>query len=148
MSVPTIHGKRIAVTASNVLNAIGNDLLQIKMQDGLRWADIGEILGKSEDQAAKYADGSASMDVVAYAKGRTAWNGRFTGSLDRLIEQAKPEANAHNAQSCILKAALALSVALEDGDLTVDEIRKNRATLEMARGAIDDQLARLTVRAA
>lgn len=148
MSVPTFAGKKVAVTASTVLEAIADDLSLIKSQDKLRWVDVAEVLGVGDDQAAKYADGSAAMNVVAYAKGRAAWNGRFTGSLDRLIEQAKPEANAHNAQSCILKAALALSVALEDGDLTVDEIRKNRATLEMARGAIDDQLARLTVRAA
>jgi hypothetical protein len=50
---------------------------------------------------------------------------------------------AHKAQSAILKAALALSVALEDGELTDAEIRANRSTLERAKDAIDAQLARL-----
>lgn len=143
MSAPTIHGKTVLVTASNVLDAVASDLLQIKMQDGLRWADLGDVLGKSEDQAAKYADGSAEIGIVAYAKARAQWNGRFTGSLDRLIEQARPEGNGHHAQSCLLKAALGLSVALEDGNITVEEVRANRTTLEAARDAINGQLARL-----
>jgi hypothetical protein len=146
VSNPTIHGKKVLVTASSVLDAVASDLLRIKMDDGLRWADLGEVLGKSEDQAAKYADGSAEMGVVAYAKARAQWNGRFTGSLDRLIEQAEPQGNPHYAQSCILKAALALSVALEDGDLDIGEVLANRSTLEAARDAINGQLARLAPR--
>lgn len=49
--------------------------------------------------------------------------------------------------STILAAALALSVALEDGAIDAKEIRQNRATLENARAAIDGLLSRL-VRAA
>lgn len=148
MSKPQIHGIRKQLTATNILAALGDDLLRIKMEDHLRWADIGEVLGKSEDQAAKYADASAEMCITAYAKGAAAWNGRFTGSLEKLINGARPQGNAHAAQSAILKAALALSVALEDGELTVEEVRANRATLEQARDAIDGQLARLTLKGA
>ena len=148
MSVPSIAGKRKAVTASAVLEALGEAISQIKAEDRLRWSDVGEVLGTGDDQAAKYADGSATMNVVAFAKGRAAWNGRFTGRLDKLIEQAVPGIDAHKAQSCILKAALALAVALEDGELDLAEVRANRSTLENARDAIDAQLARLAPKAA
>lgn len=148
MPDPTFDGKIRPVTASNVLAAVGDDLLQIKMQDGLRWSDIGEVLGVGDDQAAKYADGSAAMNIVAYAKGKQVWNGRFTGSLDKLVEQAAPHVSGQRAQSCIAKAQWALSVALEDGQLTDDEIRKSRADLERCRDAINGLLNRLTVRVA
>lgn len=148
MSNPSISGNRRPLTASNVLEALASDLSLIKSQDKMRWVDVGEVLGVGDDAAAKYADGSQAMSVVAYARGKAAWNGRFSGSLENLIDQNRPTTNPYAAQSAILKAALALSVALEDGELTVDEVRANRATLEAARDAIDGQLARLTVRAA
>ena len=55
-----------------------------------------------------------------------------------------------NAQDKIkvLEAALAMSVALADDDAIVrEEVRKNRATLEAARDAIDEQLRKLVVAA-
>lgn len=51
-------------------------------------------------------------------------------------------------QSSVLKAALALSLALEDDDeVTALEVRANRATIEAARNALDALLTKL-VRAA
>lgn len=148
MSEPPIHGKRRVITASMVLTALGDALMQIKSEDGLTWGDLGVILGKSEDQAAKYAEGSAEMGAYALYRAKMAWNGRFTGKADRLIGEASDPVDAQLAQSRILKAALALSVALEDGDLSIAEVQSNRSTLENARDAIDAQLARLGVRAA
>jgi len=148
MSTPRFHGSTRALSASQILEAAGNALGRIRQEDGLKWADIGAVLGKSEDQAAKYADGSAEMGLVAYIRAKIVFNGRFTGELDELIGKTKPNEDGQQAQSCILKAALALSVALEDGDLSVAEVRANRATLEAARDAITAQLARLTPRAA
>ena len=142
MSAPSIHGK--VVPASAILAALGDALSRIRQEDRLTWA----VLGKSEDQAAKYADGSAEMGAVAIFRAKQAWNGRFTGAADKLLEGALPAQDPHQAQSCLLKAALALSVALEDGDLTVAEIAASRSTLECSRDAIDALLARLTPRAA
>ena len=143
MNAPLIHGKRRCLTATDIRETLGDSLAAIRLEDRMTWVDLGEILGKSEDQAAKYADGSAEMGVVSYTKARIAFGSRFTGALDKLVERTAPAMDAHQAQSCILKAALALSVALEDGKLTDDEIRANRGTLERARDAIDAQLARL-----
>lgn len=143
MSEPPIHGNRRTLSASSVLEAVGDDLLQIKMQDRLRWTDIGEVLGRSEDQAAKYADGSASMDIVSWAKGRAQWGSRFTGSLERLIDGEIGPPTPVQTQSRLLKAALVIEEAKEDGELSVSDIQANRSVLEHARDALDAQLARL-----
>jgi predicted transcriptional regulator len=140
---PTIHGNRLPLTASNVLSALGDDLTKIKSDDKIRWTDIGEVLGVSEDQAAKYADGSAAMNVVAYTRARAVWGKRATGRVDALVDGWRPEVDPYHTQSCVLKAALSIAEALEDGDLSIDEIRQNRTTLVNARDAIDAQLARL-----
>jgi hypothetical protein len=144
VSKPTIHGKRHALSASSVLDAIARDLSEIKADDRLTFADLGRILGKSDDQAAKYCDGTAEMSVTTYAFARERWNGRFTGRLDRLIGESRGETmDDRTKESCLLKAALALSLALADDDLSDDEIKANRKTLEEAADAIDHLLRRL-----
>jgi len=139
--------QRSIFSASAVLDAIAHELTAIKAEDGLTDADIGRILGKSEDQAAKYRTGLAEMGVVAFAAAKREWNGRFTGSLDRLCITSRPGLAAihdRRAQSDVLKAALALSEALEDDDaISPEEVRQSRADLERARAAIDAQLAKL-----
>lgn len=145
MVEPSIHGKRTVFSASAVLAAISQSLSAIKTEDRLTYADIGAILGKSEDQAAKYCDGSATMDAITFARGKREWNGRFTGAVDRLCIDSRPVSDADRARgSKVLKAALALSVALEDDDqITPCEVHANRATLEQARDALDELLRKL-----
>lgn len=146
MSEPTFAGKRPAYSASNALAAIGRALHEIKVQDGLTWADIGAVLGVSDDQAAKYAEGTASMNAVTFGRGKREWNGRFTGYFDRLCIDSRPgKIDDHKTQSAILEAALAISVALEDGKVDPGEVRANRQTLEAARDAIEQQLGKLRV---
>lgn len=102
MPSDTIHGKPPSFSASNILDTFAADLATIKREDRLTYADLGALLGKSEDQAAKYCE------------------------------------------STVLKAVLALSVALGDGNgITPEEVRQNRATLEAARDFINAQLAKL-----
>lgn len=143
MSAPSIHGKRRTLSASSILEAIGDRLMHIKMEDRLRWSDMGEVLGVSEDQVAKYADGSAAMNIIAFGKGWAHWRSRFTGELELLIEGSTEKPCATQTQSRILKACLAIEEAKGDGELTVEDIRANRTILEHARDAIDAQLARL-----
>lgn len=143
MSAPLIHGNRRAVPASVILRELGNALGRIRQEDGLTWADVGRVVGKSEDQAAKYADGTAEMGAVALFYAKQAWGERFSGGVNSLLTDAVPVVDGQAAQSCILKAALALSVALEDGVLTDEEIKLNRSTLERAGDAIAAQLSRL-----
>lgn len=150
MSKPIIHGKGPTLTASLIRAAIAQDLSQIKAEDGLTFADIGRILGKSEDQAAKYCDGTACMDAVTFQFARKEWNGRFTGSVDALVAGARRnKTNDRCKATAICRANMALSVALEDDDeVSPAEARQMRRDLEAAREALDELLRRLTVRAA
>jgi hypothetical protein len=136
---------RPVFSASAVLKAVADELSTIKHEDGLTDADLGRVLGKSEDQAAKYRTGLAEMGIVAWAAGKREWNGRLTGALDRLCTDSRPVATNDRAAQCtVLEAALAMSVALADDEAIVrEEVRRNRATLEAARDAIDAQLAKL-----
>jgi hypothetical protein len=143
---PLIHGKKVIVPLSfEVRKALGDALGAIRAEEGYTWAQLGELIGKSDDQATKYVDTTAEMGVVAYHIAKARWGSRFTGRADALLDPQETT-DPYQAQSCILKAALALSVALEDGRLTDTEIRQNRSTLEGARDAIDAVLARLTPR--
>ncbi|WP_294138283.1 hypothetical protein [Sphingomonas sp.] len=137
--------ERAVFSASSVLDAVGTALTAIRIEDGLTFTDMAAVFGKSEDMAGKYCAGSAAMDVVTYARARREWNGRFDGALDRLCHDTRPVADAdRNRHSKILRAALALSVALEDDDeITPAEVRANRGTIEQARDALDELLRKL-----
>lgn len=144
MANHSIHGNRAVFSASTALEAAGRALNEIKTADRLTWADVGAVLGVSEDQAAKYADGTATMNFVTFYRGKREWNGRFTGYLDRLCADSRPgKVDDRQAQTSLLEAALAFAVALQDGDFTPEEVRANRHTLENARDAIEAQLAKL-----
>lgn len=138
-------GKPPVFSASSVLEAVGTELALIKTQDKLTYADLAAVLGRSEDQAAKYCEGTAEMGVIAFARAKREWNGRFTGKLDRLCVETRPCSDADRTrQNKVLKAALALSIALEDDEeITPEEVKQNRATLEAARDAIDAVLRKL-----
>lgn len=149
MSGPTIAGNRKPYSASNALECLGRALHEIKAQDGLTWADIGAVLGVSDDQAAKYAEGTAAMSSVTFGRGKLYWNGRFTGYFDRLCVDSRPgKINDHGSLTAVLNAAACLSKALEDGDIEPREIRDHRSELEAAYDAIGAQLGKLKVSAA
>jgi hypothetical protein len=143
MTTPLIHGLPRRLSASDMLDALANDLSEIRREDKLMWSEVGHVLGRSEDQAAKYADGSATMDWISYKRGEVTWGSRFTGSVDRLIEKSKQPVSCNQTQHRILAAAIAIEESREDGHMTVEDIRANKTTLENARDAIDAQLQRL-----
>lgn len=140
--------QRSIFSASSVLEAIASELTTIKHEDGLTDADIGRVLGKSEDQAAKYRTGLAEMGAVAFAAGKREWNGRFTGAFDRLCVESRPGKMAdHTALTAVLDAAARISKALEDGTITPEEVRDSRPALEDARASLDALLGKLRVAA-
>ena len=135
---------RRVFSASSVLKSIADDLSAIKHEDGLTFADIGRVLGKSEDQAAKYCHAEAEMGVVAFAAMKREWNGRATGSLDRLCEDSRPGTHCdRSALTAVLDAAAKISHMLEDGSIEPQEVREHRKELESARDAIEAQLGKL-----
>ena len=143
MSDPLIHGKAKTVSASDVVNSLADALGEIRRQDRLTWADMGVILGKSDDQAAKYADASAVMDITTFWRARAAWGSRFTGYFDRLTAEQIKSDDRHD-HTTVLAAALAIALALEtDNEITPREVRAMRKELESARDAIEAQLKKL-----
>ena len=148
MTDTAFHGDKPVFSASKVLDSLASALSTIKHEDRLTYSDLGAILGKSEDQAAKYCDGSATMDAITLARGKREWNGRFTGLYDRLCVESRPVAvHDREHESCVLRAALALSIALsDDNEITPREVAQNRTSLENARDAIDHLLRKATPR--
>jgi hypothetical protein len=146
MNAPIIPRKTL--TETDILTAIADDISAIKSEDRLSWKDIGRVVDRHHDQVPRYADGSAKMDIVSYSLARKEWGGRFTGRLDRLIEGSRLDAECDRGrQSKVLRAALALSIALEDDDeITAKEVEANRATIENARDALDALLSKPGVR--
>lgn len=145
MADPQIHGNRMPFSALSALQAIGSALTRIKSEDGLTWADMGVVVGKSDDQAARYADGSSTMDVIAFARAKREWNGRFTGPFDRLCADSRPVRLDDNIiHSQVIRASLSIAEAKENGGQIFDwEIRCARPVLEQARDAIEDLLRRI-----
>jgi hypothetical protein len=131
-------------SASNALAALGEALADIKREDGLTFADLGAVLGKSDDQAAKYTDGSATMDVVTFGRGRREWGARFTGRFDLLCEAARRGAGGdRGALTVILVLVTELNRALEDEEVCEDDAEEMRVNLLEARAAIDGLLAKI-----
>jgi hypothetical protein len=146
MHTPKIHGKIIPYSELNARAALGQALGEIRAQDDLTWADLGAALGVSGDQAANYADGSSGMSAVTFGRGKREWGSRFSGYFDRLCEREhRGDVDDRRGQSQILAAALALSIALEDGEISLAEIHKNRGTLENAADAIAALLGRIRI---
>jgi|GEM_PF-1240017 len=131
-------GPRTVFSASNVLAALGEALAQIKHEDRLTYGDLGAVLGKSEDQAAKYCDGTATMDAITLARGRREWGSRFTGPYDRLCIGIIAETQADFAcMTRMAKVMHAVAAALEsDGVLDAAFAVEHRSELENAGDAI------------
>lgn len=124
-------------SASNALDAIGNALLSIKNDDRLTWADLGAELGKSADQAAKYAEGTAAMDVVTFGRARRAWGSRFSGPFDRLCDGDDSEMADRQSISKVSRVLHAMAYALEDdGVISADEVERERPAYEEAADVI------------
>lgn len=149
MASQTIHGNRAVFSEQSALAALSKALGEIKHQDSLTLDDMAAVLGKCADQTAKYLAGEAKMDAVTFGRGKREWNGRFTGYFDRLCNDSRPGGDSDRQhESSVLKAALALSVALsDDNEITAREIRANRPTIEAARDALEALLCRVKVAA-
>ncbi|WP_311271332.1 hypothetical protein [Sphingobium sp. WCS2017Hpa-17] len=150
---PQIHGRRSSFSASVALAQLGDDLSEIKKQDGLTWKDVGRVLGKSEDRASNYATALAEMPVSSFLLGCREWNGRFANGVLSLIGMKLVEINADSTTDgeklChILKLAHLISAAMTDletpGAIDDGELREIGAdALDEATRAIDALRARL-----
>jgi transcriptional regulator with XRE-family HTH domain len=144
MTKPTVHGKRRFVPASEIQEAIGESLQFIREQDGLTWKDMGEALGRSEDQAGKYALGTAEMSATTVIRAIQHWNGRFINPVLALFgmhiaENSDDGADVRKGKLCLLELMTDLERALMDGELSDEEVEQMGGSIENA-GALIDQL--------
>lgn len=143
MGAPMIHGTRRTISASALRNIIGADLGQIRHEDGLTWGDVGRILGKSEDQVAKYADGSAEMGVVAYLFARREWGTRITGRVQALVDGDRSRIADAEILPDVLGCCKGLAEGIADGRFCLRDIRANRKEIEETINACYSLLSKL-----
>jgi hypothetical protein len=154
VSASHIHHSRRGFCASDALDILGEDICTIRQEDGLTWEDVGRELGKCKDRARDYSKALSEMPLSAFLLGCRKWNGRFGGRVLAMIGKRMVDLETdaiktpdRHKESHVLAAALALSVALSDDNLTDEEIRANRGTLENASAAIDALLLRIAPKA-
>jgi hypothetical protein len=92
MSAPTIFG----VPQNVVLGELGTALLQIKNARGLTLNDMALVLGRIDDQVAKYIAGEAEMGFIAYRKASEAWP-----ELGTLLEETEADRIARGRQRAL-----------------------------------------------
>lgn len=143
MAAPRIHGIRKPLSASKILETIAHDLSQIRHEDGLTWNDVGRVLGKSDDQAAKYADATAEMPVTSWIFGREAWGTRLTGSIDALLIAGRGPVSAADALPDLLDAAHSIAAGLRDGQLCRRDLQGCRKEIEGAIAGLQGLLLQL-----
>jgi hypothetical protein len=69
MSAPQIFGNR----QSDLLAAAGTALLQVKNSRGLTLPDMAYIMGRSDDQVARYISGDSEMGFITWERAKDAW---------------------------------------------------------------------------
>jgi hypothetical protein len=142
MSHPLITRPAQLVSASKLIETIGDSLTRIKAEDELTDTDLGKALGKGTDQGGKYRTGLAEMGVVAFLRGCERWNGRFANDVlakvgMKLAPLHSTEVSDQSLQTRLSKLMFEVSVALEDGEITDLEIARMKRTLIEAGEAID-----------
>ncbi|MBB5697019.1 hypothetical protein [Sphingomonas yantingensis] len=142
MTAPHFHGRYRTISASLMLETLGASLSTIKDQDKATDADLGAVLGKSDDRAAAYRHGDADMGAVSLLRGIAAWDGRFANDALALvgfrlvpIEAGTASDAASLTATCALLAKKAK--ALEDGVIDDDELEEMWPEIEAASRDID-----------
>lgn len=153
MSNPPIAPINRVVSASLLIDAAAEALAVIKEQDGLTDAEMGAVMHKSADQAAKYRTSLATMDFIAFMRAASAWNGRFTGQVGELLgiqfsRLMSPQKSARGFAALLAKLQAAVNHALEnDDEIDDDELTAMRALLDETGREIDSLLARPKLKA-
>ncbi len=122
MNAPYIHGRRRTFSASAAVDAQNAVLTSIKTDDGATWADMGRVLGKSDDRAAAYANTASPLDMPTFLAGCREWGGRFADPLLALVGGRWAEAGAYctgdESAALTLANLLPAVIAIEADHLT------------------------------
>ncbi|MHA0330295.1 hypothetical protein [Sphingomonas melonis] len=122
MNAPYIHGRRRTFSASAAVDAQNAILTSIKTDDAATWADMGRVLGKSDDRAAAYANTASPIDLPTFLAGCREWGGRFADPLLGLVGGRWAEAGAictgDEPAALTLANLLPAVIAIEADNLT------------------------------
>lgn len=152
MTEPQIYPRYRTISATMLVETLGTSLQRIKDEDNATDKDIGRVLGKEKDSAERYRKGIGDMGVVSFLLGCAAWDGRFANDVlakvgMRIVPLNSAPANDRSWSSDLTKLLLKLSIALEDGEVSEDELDAMSAEIEGA-GRTIDQMRRRKVSAA
>lgn len=142
MSDRAISPLHRTISASRLVESLGESLSRIKAEDGLTDAELGKYLHKGVDAGKAYRTGYAEMPVTSFLRGCERWNGRFANDTlahvgMKLVPLADAEISGQSLQSRLAKLMLEVSVALEDGEIDDLEIQRMKRSLVEAGEAID-----------
>lgn len=152
MTTPQFHGRYRTIPASLMLDTLGESLTAIKSRDGATDADLGAVLGKSDDRAAAYRAGGADMGVVSFLRGCREWDGCFANGVLGLVgmKLVPIEAESVDDQASIttlLSLAMALSGELErDGKVDDEDLERHQFVIERLGKIIDGYRERIRLR--
>lgn len=110
MNAPHLHGRRRTFSASRAVEVQNQIITDIKEADKATWADIGAVLGKSDDRAAAYANTASAIDLPTFLLGCREWGGRFADPLLKLAGGRWADDGAYCTSD--EKAALTLATLL------------------------------------
>ena len=147
MSASHIHSRYRTVPVSLLLDTLGKSLSTIKDEDRATDADLGQVLGKSEDRAGAYRAGAGDMGVVSFLRGCREWDGRFANDVLSLVGmRLTPIADTSMDESQSLAALGELiakkAVALADNKIDDAELEAMWPEIERVAGFIDQLRAR------
>lgn len=142
MSDRAISPLHRTISASRLVESLGESLSRIKAEDGLTDAELGKYLHKGVDAGKAYRTGYAEMPVTSFLRGCERWNGRFANDTlahvgMKLVPLADAEISGQSLQSRLAKLMFEVSVALEDGEIDDLEIQRMKRSLVEAGEAID-----------
>lgn len=134
MTTPHIHGPRRTFSASSAVDTQNAVLTAIKTEDSATWADIGRVLGKSDDRAAAYANTASAIDLPTFLSGCREWGGRFADPLLALVggrwADAGSVCTSDDPASITLATLLPSIIAAElDGVTTAEELAPQEALI-------------------
>lgn len=134
MTAPHLHGTRRTFSASAAVDVQNNILTSIKSEDEATWADMGRVLGKSDDRAAAYANTASPIDLPTFLAGCREWGGRFADPLLSLVGGRWADAGAictsDDPASLTLAQLLPAIITAElDGITTVEEVQPHEALI-------------------
>jgi hypothetical protein len=91
-SAPQIFG----LYQSDLMSAAGTALLQVKNQRGLTLTEMAQVMGRCDDQVARYIAGESEMGFITWERAKDAWP-----ELDERVKETAAERDMRRRQRAL-----------------------------------------------